>query len=190
LLEVNRHRHDWTLQTYRWLKCGADSALPEVPEEVTVKRMHVTAGSGFVAGVLTGIALAFVMDPISGRRRRALIRDKVTRAGNATSEAAEGAAIDLSNRARGIAAEARSAVRQQPVDDGRLVERVRAELGRATSHPRSVKVLASGGMITLSGPVLADEADQILQAAWRVHGVSNVSDQLERHATPDIPALQ
>jgi osmotically-inducible protein OsmY len=154
-----------------------------------VNRTHVMTG-GFVAGMLAGIALAFVMDPVSGRRRRALIRDKMTRAGNTTSEAAQGAAIDLSNRARGIAAEAQSAVRQQPVDDGRLVDRVRSELGRVTSHPRSVKVLASGGTITLSGPVLADEVDQILQAARRVHGVSDVNDQLERHSTPDIPALQ
>jgi osmotically-inducible protein OsmY len=172
------------------LKRGADPASPEAPKEVNVNRTHVMTGSGFMAGMLAGIALAFVMDPVSGRRRRALIRDKMTRAGNATSEAAEGAAIDLSNRARGIAAEAQSAVRQQPVDDGRLVERVRSELGRATSHPRSIKVMASGGIVTLSGPVLADEADQIMQAARRVNGVHAVSDQLERHATPDIPALQ
>lgn len=146
--------------------------------------------NSFVAGMVAGVALAYVLDPVSGRRRRALVRDKVVRAGNRTADAAEGAAIDLSNRARGLAAEARSAVRTEPVDDVRLVERIRAELGRVTSHPRSIDVTASAGTITLSGPVLAGEAQSILSAARGVAGVREVRDALDRHLTPDIPALQ
>ena len=47
--------------------------------------------NSFVAGVIAGVALAYVMDPVSGRRRRALVRDKFVRAGNRTAEAAAGA---------------------------------------------------------------------------------------------------
>jgi osmotically-inducible protein OsmY len=146
--------------------------------------------NSFLAGVVAGVALAYVMDPVSGRRRRALARDKVVRAGNRTAAAVQGAATDMSNRARGLAAEARSAVRSAPVDDARLVDRVRAELGRVTSHPRSIDVSASGGSITLRGPVLAAEADSIVSAVRRVTGVAEVTDVLDRHMTPDIPALQ
>lgn len=146
--------------------------------------------NSFVAGMIAGVALAYVMDPVSGRRRRARVRDQFVRAGNRASEAAQGAAIDLQNRARGIAAEARAHARHEPIDDARLVERVRAELGRATMHPRSIDVSATAGAVTLSGPVLTAEAERIMRAAGNVNGVTNVYDHLDRHATPDIPALQ
>ena len=146
--------------------------------------------NSFVAGMITGVALAYVLDPVSGRRRRALMRDKFVRAGNTAHETVEGAAIDLANRARGAAAEARSAMQPERVDDARLIERVRAELGRVTTHPRSLDVTAVGGIVTLSGPVLEGEADRIMRAVRKVGGVQAVEDQLDRHATADIPALQ
>ena len=146
--------------------------------------------NSFLAGLAAGVALAYVLDPVSGGRRRALVRDKFVRAGNRTAEAAEGAAIDASNRARGLVAEARSALRPEPVDDVRLIERVRAELGRVTHHPRTIDVSATGGAVTLRGPVLADEADRIVKEVKRVTGVNIIYDRLDRHATADIPALQ
>ena len=146
--------------------------------------------TSFIAGLATGVALAYVLDPVSGGRRRALVRDKFVRAGNRTAELAEDAAIDASNRARGLAAEARSAFRSEPIDDVRLIERVRAELGRVTNHPRTIEVSAIGGAVTLRGPVLAAEADRIVKEVKRVTGVNTIYDRLERHATPDIPALQ
>ena len=146
--------------------------------------------NSFLAGVAAGVALAYVLDPISGRRRRALVRDKVIRAGHRTREAAEGAALDVSNRARGLAAEARSALRPETVDDVRLIERVRAELGRVANHPRLIEVSAMGGAVTLRGPILADEADRIVREVRSVSGVNAIYDRLDRHATPDIPALQ
>lgn len=146
--------------------------------------------NSFLAGLAAGVALAYVLDPVSGGRRRALVRDKFVRAGNRTAEAAEGAAIDASNRARGLVAEARSTLRPEPVDDVRLIERVRAELGRVTNHPRTIEVSAMGGAVTLRGPVLADEADRIVKEVKRVTGVSTIYDRLDRHATADIPALQ
>ena len=146
--------------------------------------------NSFIAGLATGLALAYVLDPVSGGRRRALVRDKFARTGHRTAELAEGAVIDLSNRARGAVAEVRSTLRPEPVDDVRLIERVRAELGRVTNHPRTIEVSAMGGAVTLRGPVLSAEADRIVGELKRVTGVSTIHDHLERHATPDIPALQ
>ncbi len=146
--------------------------------------------TSFLAGMAAGFALAYVLDPVSGGRRRALVRNKFVRAGHRTAEAAEGAAIDLSNRARGAAAEARSMLQPQPVRDVTLIERVRAELGRVTHHPRTIEVSAMGGAVTLRGPVLANEADGIVREVRRVAGVNAIYDRLERHTTADIPALQ
>ena len=146
--------------------------------------------NSFIAGLAAGVALAYVLDPVSGRRRRALVRDQFVRAGNKTAKLAAGAAIDASNRARGLAAEARATLRPEPVDDVRLIEQVRAELGRVTNHPRTIEVSAMGGAVTLRGPVLSAEAERIVNQVKRVTGVNAIDDRLERHATPDIPALQ
>ena len=62
----------------------------------------------FIAGMAVGAALTFILDPASGRRRRALVRDQFVHAGHKTRRIAEGTAKDLSNRARGVVAETRS----------------------------------------------------------------------------------
>jgi hypothetical protein len=59
-------------------------------------------------GALGIAALAmYFFDPVSGRRRRALLRDQLGHARKKIGENAEGTARDLRNRARGLAAEAR-----------------------------------------------------------------------------------
>jgi len=66
------------------------------------------AAAGFVLGALT----AFIFDPQQGRRRRALVRDKMVRYGNEVSDYVSGTAKDLRNRAQGVAAETRGMVRE------------------------------------------------------------------------------
>jgi hypothetical protein len=73
-----------------------------------------------------------------------------------------------------------------------LADRVRAELGRVVSHPHAVAVsIPHAGCVCLSGPILSSEADMALAAVAGVRGVATVSDDLERHDTPEgVPALQ
>jgi uncharacterized membrane protein len=75
-------------------------------------------------------------------------------------------------------------------DDQLLVERVRAKLGRAVSHPHAVKVEAHQGQVILSGPILAHEKEQLLDVVRDVPGVVAIQDNLEVHEKPDIPSLQ
>src|SRR5205823_2337781 len=50
---------------------------------------------------------------------------------------------------------------------------------------------ARGGRITLSGPVLAREADRLLDRAASVRGVQGVENRLEVHQrAEDVPGLQ
>jgi hypothetical protein len=148
--------------------------------------------NSFVTGMVAGAGIAFALDPVSGGRRRALVRDQVIRAGHKTRDAADVAIRDLSNRTRGIAAATRSRFGGRPVDGRRLVERVRATLGRVSSHPRAIDVLdTEAGEVTLRGAVLAAEADRIVAAAGSVPGVNGVVDLLDRHeSSDDVPALQ
>jgi len=62
------------------------------------------------AGVTVGAIAMFILDPDSGKRRRAVARDKVLRYQREAVDAVESAMRDLRNRAMGTAAEAKSAV--------------------------------------------------------------------------------
>lgn len=59
-------------------------------------------------GLAVGAASAFLLDPQHGPRRRALMRDTVTRTITDGREFADAAREDLRSRAQGIAAQARS----------------------------------------------------------------------------------
>jgi uncharacterized membrane protein len=98
---------------------------------------------------------------------------------------------DLTNRARGLAAVARRPFNGDLADDEIIVDRVRAELGRVVSHPGAIDVIVDDGVVTHSGAVLSDEAPSLLRSTWRVRGVEDVVDELDRHETADdVPALQ
>ena len=80
----------------------------------------------FIGGIGLGAALMYILDPDRGRRRRALVRDQLARAANKTPEALGATARDLSNRARGLTAEARRLVTSDDVSDQVLAQRVRS----------------------------------------------------------------
>jgi uncharacterized membrane protein len=133
----------------------------------------------------------YFLDPGRGARRRALVRDKAMHLLNKTADAADTARRDLRNRAQGLAAEVRGRFDDEEADDPVVVARVRAEMGRAVSHPSAILTTASDGRVTLSGPILADEADHFLSHVRSVRGVREVVDRLERHETAaGVPALQ
>lgn len=68
---------------------------------------------------------------------------------------------------------------------------MRAKIGRVVSHPRAIQVLADRGRVTLSGPILAGEVDDLLAAVASVRGVVDVENRLQVHPTADnVPALQ
>jgi hypothetical protein len=146
--------------------------------------------NALLAGTGLGALLMFIADPNRGARRRAMVRAKAVRGARVSGRVVAATATDLANRTRGVAANVWGTIRPEPVDDARLVERVRAALGHVCSHPRAIGVEAVDGGITLRGDVLASEADGVLAAVGSVRGVYEVVDSLEKHATADAPSLQ
>lgn len=145
----------------------------------------------FVQGTGVGAGLMYFFDPDLGHRRRALLRDQVIHLVHQANHGAEASLDDLSHRMEGVAAEARAAVNQRPVDDVVLVERVRSRIGRVNSHPGAIEVTAENGTVTLGGPILANEVERLLAAVAAVSGVHNIVNHLEVHETPgDVPGLQ
>jgi hypothetical protein len=145
-------------------------------------------------GIAIGAGLMFLFDPRRGAARRAVIRQKATRAAHEVETAAGIGARDLEHRAEGMAARLTSFIQGHESDvlDDVLVARVRAELGRVCSHPRAIEVLAKGdGHIELKGPILRADVDRVLGTIKHVPGVKTIDDDLEVHPQPDNhPALQ
>ena len=69
----------------------------------------IGAAAAFGLGALT----MYICDPQQGRRRRAVVRDKLAHYRKEIAERARGQATDLSNRTQGLAAEARGVVRDR-----------------------------------------------------------------------------
>jgi uncharacterized membrane protein len=149
------------------------------------RQLTVLTGMGLGAG------LVYMLDPEMGRRRRKTAVHKALSAAHQSGEATGRAFRDLGNRAHGAAAAARRPFLHEEVDDTVLTERVRAKLGRVVSHPHAIDVTAADGHVTLGGPILAHEADELIAKVAAVRGVREVDDRLERHETAGgVPALQ
>ena len=72
----------------------------------------------FLLGVAVGALAMLIMDPQQGRRRRALVRDKLVHAGHVGRDYIESTSRDLRNRAHGVVAEIRSGMgKPQPHAD-------------------------------------------------------------------------
>jgi hypothetical protein len=144
-----------------------------------------------LAGAGIGAALTFMLDPSAGGRRRALVRDKAVKATRLTRDGLDATARDITNRTRGIVAATRGRFSSESVDDARVLDRVRAQLGRVCSHPRAIDVEVANCEVTLRGDILASEVDDVIASAAAVRGVRNVISELDAHENAaGVPALQ
>ena len=153
----------------------------------------MNSSMAIIGGAGIGAATMFLLDPDRGRRRRALMQDQAVKAGHKISEAADATARDVRNRSFGLFSEIGSWFAERPVDeaDQAVLSRVRSNLGMLVHHPRSIKVSVHRGTVTLEGPILQDEVDQIRRMISRIPGVRHVDDRLEVHQQDDgIPGLQ
>jgi len=163
---------------------------PSAAKEGVMEKAAMSAMLRLLGALAIGWGLSWLLDQSRGRRRRALIRDKLISAAHATGDALDTTTRDVGNRARGVIS-ALGARRSEAVSDPVLEARVRARLGGLVRHPRSIAVVAHEGHVTLHGPILADEVDALLRRVASVRGVREVDNRLEVHAEPgDVPGLQ
>jgi hypothetical protein len=77
--------------------------------------------------------------------------------------------------------EMRSRLAGQKVDDDKLVRRVASKLGHYMSRAKDVGITAEDGVVTLQGPILSTEVDEVMRAIARIPGVREVHNQMELH---------
>jgi len=154
-------------------------------------RYDLGTTASIAGSVAVGVGLLYAFASPGGARRRALVRDKAQSALRRTDRLLDKSARDLRHRSQGALAEASAIFRNEEVSDDVLVDRVRSRLGRVVSHPHAIRVQAIDGSVTLAGPILAYEVDDLLSAVSAVRGVKSVSNQLEVHpSAAGIPSLQ
>src|SRR5438045_807898 len=137
---------------------------------------------GITSFALGGAAM-YLLDPDRGRRRRALMRDKLRHSTHQVERAITVTSSDLQNRAKGVRAAVEHLFTGETPDDQILVARVRSKIGRIVSHPSSLDVSADNGVVTLRGPILEHELESLLECVASVDGVNQVRNELEPHRT-------
>jgi uncharacterized membrane protein len=152
---------------------------------------------GLLGGIGVGAVAMYFLDADRGRRRRALLRDGITRGAHQVQHQMGKAARDLENRTSGVSSLLRGKFNRtqqreaHTIDDSVLEARVRSELGRCVSHPHAIHVKAESGCITLSGDILADEVNHLLNAVTSVSGVAEVRNKLSAYGDPrGVSSLQ
>ncbi len=82
-----------------------------------------------LSGTALGAGLMYLLDPISGKRRRAFTRDKLTHLAKETDRVVGQTSRDLQNRYDGAVAEAKRFWTEEGVVDDVLADRVRTAVG-------------------------------------------------------------
>lgn len=146
---------------------------------------------GFLIGASLGALAMYFLDPQRGHARRTLVRDKVYSVARKARRRAEQVAHNLKNRSLGAVKDLQSHLRAGESDDSILELRVRSSIGRKVSHARALRVSATNGNITLSGPILKREVARLISCVESVPGVRAVTDELSKFdRAGDIPSLQ
>jgi len=140
-----------------------------------------------------GALAMYYLDPEMGKRRRALVRDKMTAGRHDVERYARKTATRATDQLKGAAAtiKSRADKSSQPENDQQLAERVRSQIGRIVSNPGAVTVQAEAGKITLEGNILSSERSRLVTAVADIEGVRWVDDRLTIHDAPgNVPDLQ
>lgn len=158
-----------------------------------MRRDNILVGvTGVAVGAGLGAAIMYLLDPDRGNRRRAEVKDRLDRITNETGEAVKARASDLQNRTRGVFYEVRRKVKsEEGLSESTLEARVRSELGRTVSNPSSIIVTAHDQRVTLSGPILEDEVEDLVEGVRSIPGVEDVRNLLQVHEKAEaVPGLQ
>lgn len=132
-------------------------------------------------GASAGAGATYYLDRGLGKRRRALLIDKLDHASHVMDDAAVATYRDCIHRGRGFAAELLGLFSEDSASDDVIGARVRSKLGHVCSHPGAIGIQVQDGNVWLSGNVLRPEIEQTLAGVRRVKGVRGVKHDFVPH---------
>jgi osmotically-inducible protein OsmY len=134
-----------------------------------------------VIAAAAALGAAWFMDPQSGRRRRAMLRDRVAAFFRRSARSGGRAARGVASEAYGLKQKA-THLREEPkdFDDQTLKAKVETELFRGPDTPKGqVNVNAQHGVVQLRGEVDSPELiDELVARTRSVQGVREVENLL------------
>jgi len=167
-----------------------------------------TKATRLLVGIALTAGITYLMDPTSGRRRRAAVREQLEKAANKLNDGTRAARTDLTDRAQRLAGEcksqakswagqakslagsvagqAKSFVKPDPMRDDIVAARARAVLRRRLSDSSGIGVVADQGRLILHGHVRPQEHETLRECLREVAGTSELTDHLiERDGNGD-----
>lgn len=144
------------------------------------------SGKVLLAGVLGAVA-AFFLDPISGKRRRHMARDKVVSGARTVAGKVQQRGRYLASTAAGKAEAARNIGEAPPENDQTLAHKVESEVFQSDDIPKGqINVNAENGVVVIRGQVKSP--DMINEIERRVRAVQGVRDVRNLLHLPGSPA--
>ena len=140
-----------------------------------------------VLGGLIGAAIAYLYDPVSGRGRRAQLRDRGRSQARTIRERADAKTRHLSNVTRGAMSEIASAGRSDvEEDDATISDRIQSEVLGSAEFPKDrIALTVVDGVAELRGELDAQEdIDALFIRVSAVPGVRGVVNHLRIHGEP------
>ena len=138
-------------------------------------------------GALVGAALAYLFDPQSGRRRRAMLRDRSARLARQGGRSAARAGGTVAAEAHGVTQKVQH-LKEEPkeYDDATLAQKVQSEIFRDSDVPKGqINVNAEDGIVVLRGEVDRPELmEELVDKTRKVQGVRDVQNLLHLPGTP------
>ena len=137
--------------------------------------------SRFGLGAVVGGVLTWFLDPLSGRRRRAVTRDRALALARRTGRRSERLGRHVASDAYGLQQKA-THLREEPkdYDDATLKSKVETELFRPADVPKGkIDVNAQNGVVQLRGELdSAELIDELVSRARKIQGVRDVESLL------------
>ncbi|MGH2725138.1 MAG: BON domain-containing protein [Actinomycetota bacterium] len=137
--------------------------------------------------VLAGAAAAFFLDPVSGKRRRHVARDKLTSFASGLAGRAGRTGRYVASTATGKIEALRHRRDGGPENDQVLAHKVESEVFQSDDIPKArISVNAERGVVFLRGQV--DSPDKIAEIERRVRAIYGVRDVRNLMHLPGTPA--
>ena len=167
--------------------------------------MNTTVTRLLIGAALTA-GITYLLDPTSGRRRRATVREQVEKAAHKLNDGTRATRADLADRAQrlagqcksqakslagqaksmagSVAGQAKSFVKPDPTRDDIVAARARAALRSSLSDSSAIGVAADRSRLILHGHVSPQEHETLRERLRDVAGSREVMDHLiERDST-------
>jgi hypothetical protein len=148
-------------------------------------RDRAPSAPALATAAVTGAGIAFLLDPVEGKRRRHILRDRTGRIIRRTARRGAHQASYVGGKVEGAIYEAHSTP-GPPADDQALADRVRTEIFRRPDAPKgAVNIGVVDGVVDLRGE-LPDQAEieRLVADARRIPGVRDVKNLLHTPGTP------